>query len=606
MQRFFKWLAAALTLVAIVLGTLVVNAIWFRPFSIRVAFERTFLVFALKDPELLTSIGLLDGLGFRGHNAELTDASPDHDRWLAEFTARELETLRSYDRRRLTGQTALSYDILEWYLDQTVRGVQYLWHAYPVTQFRGSHLSLPDLLARNHRITDRKGAEHYVARLEAFGEKFDQIVANLRHRESMGIVPPRFVALGVADQCRAFLEPPVQENVLFTSFVERLADVDKNELDPQERDRFTARVEAAIRESVHPAYEALAQHMRELAERVETDHGVWALPNGDAYYDHLLRGHTTTGLDADTIHARGLAEMERIQGEMDGILRSEGYVDGTVAERMVALADEERFHWPDSDAGREAILEEYRRLIDEIEGGMDLHFLRLPRAEVEVVRIPEFREAGAAAASYQGPSLDGSRPGRFFVNLRDPREHPRFGMPTLAYHEAVPGHHFQTSLQAELEGVPQFRRLIPFTAFSEGWALYAERVAKEAGFQEDPYGDLGRLQAELFRAVRLVVDTGIHRQRWTREEAIATMREATGMGEREVTTEIERYFVLPGQATAYKVGMMEILDLRRRAEEALADRFDLRVFHDRVLRNGDMPLELLEREIEAWIAETGS
>jgi uncharacterized protein (DUF885 family) len=229
-------------------------------------------------------------------------------------------------------------------------------------------------------------------------------------------------------------------------------------------------------------------------------------------------------------------------------------------------------------------------------------FVTLPEGSVEVVPVPEFRQDGAPAAYYFPPSLDGSRPGRFFVNLRDPAEMPRFRMRTLAYHEAVPGHHFQSTIQSELTGVPQFRRVLPFTAYSEGWGLYAERLAWEAGFQEDPYDNLGRLQDELFRAVRLVVDTGIHRKRWSRERAIDYMLDNTGMAENDVVVEIERYFVLPGQATAYKVGMIKLLELRERARAALGDAFDIRQFHELVLGNGDLPLTLLEEQVDAWIA----
>ncbi len=291
---------------------------------------------------------------------------------------------------------------------------------------------------------------------------------------------------------------------------------------------------------------------------------------------------------------------------MDAILREQGYTEGTVAERMTALGEEPRFLYPNTDAGREQILEDFQVIIDEIDEAMPDWFITLPKSPVEVVRIPEFRQEGAASASYTLPALDGSRPGRFNVNLRNLREHPRFRMRTLAYHEAVPGHHLQSALQTELTGVPQFRRVLPFTAFSEGWGLYAERLAWEAGFQDDPFDNLGRLQDELFRAVRLVVDTGIHRMRWTREEAITYMVDNSGLAETDVVTEIERYFVLPGQATAYKIGMIKILELRERARGALGEDFDIRMFHEVVLRNGDVPLTILEREVDSWIAEVRS
>jgi uncharacterized protein (DUF885 family) len=275
----------------------------------------------------------------------------------------------------------------------------------------------------------------------------------------------------------------------------------------------------------------------------------------------------------------------------------------SLGDVLRALHREERFTHPDSDEGRQTILVEYQRILDEAAPRLPPLFGRLPRAPVRVERVPAFREAGAAGAYYWPPPLDGSRPGVFYANLRDPREVARFGMRTLAYHEAIPGHHLQIALAQEMEGVPLFRRVVPFTAFVEGWALYAERLAAEQGWHPTPFDRLGQLVAEVFRAARLVVDTGLHAKRWTREQAVDYMLRNTGMGETEVAAEVERYIVLPGQACAYKVGQMKILELRERARSALGPRFDLRTFHDRVLGQGSLPLELLEEEIDAWIAE---
>jgi uncharacterized protein (DUF885 family) len=329
---------------------------------------------------------------------------------------------------------------------------------------------------------------------------------------------------------------------------------------------------------------------------------VWALPDGDKYYQYAIQTHTTTTLTAEQIHQTGLAEVARIGAEMDAILAAAGYTQKTRAERIQALSKSPAQLYANDDSGRAQILKDYQAIIDEITAGLDPAFATKPRAKVEVQRVPVFTERTAPGAYYNAPPLDGSRPGVFFANLRDMTEQPKFSMRTLAYHEAVPGHHLQMSIARELKGLPLFRTVIPFTAYSEGWALYAERLAWEMGFEKDPMDNLGRLRDEMFRAVRLVVDTGMHAKHWTREQAIEYMVANTGMAEAAVVTEIERYLVSPGQALAYKTGMLKILELRERARAALGTKFDIREFHDVVLKNGAMPLAVLERVVDAYIA----
>ena len=312
-------------------------------------------------------------------------------------------------------------------------------------------------------------------------------------------------------------------------------------------------------------------------------------------------------MKADEIHRIGLAEVDRIQSEMLTIFAAEGYDPELGVKALFdELAKEERFYYPDTDEGREQILKDYAKIIEEIETGMAQAFNIKPKASIEVKRVPEFSEKTAPGAYYNQPSQDGSRPGIFYANLYDIKATPKYGMRTLAYHEGVPGHHFQIAIQTELEGIPEFRKQAGFTSYSEGWGLYAERLAWEMGFQTEPYDNLGRLQAELFRAVRLVVDTGIHAKRWTREEAIEYMLANTGIAESDVVSEIERYIVSPGQATAYKVGMMELLRLRDEAKNALGDKFDVRDFHDTVLQNGALPLTALRELVMKYIAEKQS
>lgn len=600
MKRVLKWIGALVGVAMLVVTVFAVNAIWFKPFSIRVFYERVFLEYALKDPELLSSIRILEPLGIDYYNDDLTDASIERTHELNQKLKDDLATLRRYDRESMDPDGRLSYDILEWFLDMQKKGQEWTFHNYPVNQMFGVQSSLPDFMVQQHQVLDEEDANDYVARLTQFDVKFGQVIEQLRYREERDIIPPRFVVEKVLKEMKGFIDSEANEHLLYTKFEEKL---DEAEIAGESRERLLSEAETAIIQDVYPAYEGLIAYFEQLQPKATTNHGIWKLPDGENYYDHQVRWHTTTDLTAEEVHQIGLDEVARIGAEMDAILVAEGYTEGTVGERVNTLTTEARFLYPDTDEGREDILADYQAIIDEINEGLDPYFGVRPEAGVEVKRIPEFKEETSPGAYYQSPAMDGSRPGRFFANLRDVKEIPRWGMRTLAYHEAVPGHHFQKALQQEITGVPTFRKLLGFTAFAEGWALYAERLAWELGFQEDPYDNLGRLQAEMFRAVRLVVDTGIHYKRWDRERAIQYMVDHTGMPESEVTSEIERYFVMPGQALAYKIGMLKFLELRERAREELGEAFDIRGFHDLLLTSGDMPLAIAEERVERWISE---
>jgi len=420
-------------------------------------------------------------------------------------------------------------------------------------------------------------------------------------REQKQILPPRFVVGEVLKEMTEFIGAPASENILATSFKTRAAKIEK--LSDADRADFQARVETAINSKIYLAYQKLIDYFRDILPKTTTDDGVWKLPDGDAYYAYKLHENTTTTLKPDEVHELGLREVARIEGEMRTILDANGFSVQPIGEAMDKLAKDSRFLFPNNDKGRAEALAKYMELITQATAHSSKElFLTTPRAKIEVRRVPEFKEATAPGAYYEPPAMDGTRPGIFFANLRDMNEVPKWSMPTLAYHEGVPGHHWQISTAEELKGVPQFRKVIPFTAYVEGWALYCEWLAKQAGwYDNDPFGDLGRLRDELFRAVRLVVDTGIHAKRWPREQAIAYMREKTGMGEKEVKSEIERYIVAPGQACAYKVGMLKIQELRARAEKELGAKFDQREFHDAVLNNGALPLEILEEQVNDYI-----
>ncbi len=601
LKRTLKWLGAIFAVFVIALAVFLVNLIWFRPWSLNLFYEKVFAEVVFDHPELLSALGLVEQFGITGHNGKLDDESSAHQQREFDRWKRDLTQLRQYPLDRQSPSQKLSTHVLEWFLQMQVEGEKWQWHDYPVNQLFGVQNQFPSFMANTHRLLTRKDCEYYLKRLDALPKKFDQLLDGLKVREEKQILPPRFVVEEVLKEITEFIGKPASENILATSFKTRAAKIEK--LSDADRADFQARAETAITGKVYPAYQKLIDYFQEILPKTTTDDGVWKLPDGDAYYAYKLHENTTTTLKPDEVHELGLREVARIEGEMRTLLDANGFSGQPIGEAMDKLAKDSRFLFPNNDKGRADALAEYTRLIRQAtERSSKQLFLTTPRAKIEVRRVPEFKEATAPGAYYDFAAMDGTRPGIFFANLRDMNEVPRWSMPTLAYHEGVPGHHWQISTVEELKDLPQFRKIIPFTAYIEGWALYCEWLAKQAGwYDKDPFGDLGRLRDELLRAVRLVVDTGIHAKHWTREQAIAYMRDKTGMGEKEVKSEIERYIVAPGQACAYKIGMLKIQELRARAQKELGEKFDQREFHDAVLRNGALPLEILEEQINEYI-----
>jgi len=598
MKKVLKWLGGIILVLIAAAGVWIANVGFYRPYSIDLFFNRVFVRFAFDNPELLTSLAP-HPLGIRYFDRRLSDSSLKHDDASAEFVRHELATLHSYDRAKLKTDQQLSYDILDNFLQTAVDGDPFRYHDYPLNPTAGVQSELPSFMIGQHPVDSAADGRTYIARLNQFGVKFDQVLEGLELRRTRQLIPPKFVVDKTLAQMRDFIAKPAKENPLYTGFAEKLGKL--NSVPEATRTALLADAESAIQNVVYPAYGRLIAHFESLQSVATENNGVWALPDGDAYYAWAVRQQTTSDLSPDQIHELGLAEVARIETEMDTILREQGYTQGSVGARMTALRKEPRFLFSDDDAGRQQSLAEYQRIIDEVNAGLDPYFSVRPKLGVEVKPVPSFKEASAPGAYYEPGALDGSRPGVFFANLRKISELPKFGMRTLAYHEAIPGHHFQISVAQELKGVPIFRRVLPFNAYSEGWALYAERLAYELGYEKDPFDNLGRLQAELFRAVRLVVDTGMHRKRWTREQALAYMIDKTGMGETDATAEIERYLVWPGQALGYKLGMLKILELREHAKAVLGDKFDLREFHKVILTRGAMPLPIMAAQVEAWL-----
>jgi uncharacterized protein (DUF885 family) len=602
---FFKRLGQGCLLLAVAGGAFAAHE-WYaqKPFMFRAFLDRTLVKFAFESPETLTSLGFLESLGIKGHNAELDDDSPKKaDEVFAKVKDLRL-TLMQYADEDLDEEQLISKEIALYLADFSIASEPYRYHDYPVNQLFGVQNGYPSFMEAQHQIDSVADAENYLQRLMKVKVKFAQNLEGLKLREQHGVIPPRFVVDRVLTEMNEFVATPVEENILYSSMKTKMS---KAGIGVDEQKRLLQLANSHIREFVYPAYGLFIEYFETLKPKAGTDDGFWSLPEGDKAYALALKFFTTTNYSADEIHQMGLDEVARIQAEMLTILAEQGYdTSAGFSAAIEALAAEPQFYYPDTDEGRAQILADYQTILDEINAGLDQVFRIRPKAGMEVVRIPEFKEKTAPGAYYQQGAIDGSRPGRFFANLYDIKATPKYSMRTLAYHEGIPGHHFQVSVAMELEGMPLLRRMAPFTAYVEGWALYSERLAWEQGFQNDPFDNIGRLQAELFRAVRLVVDTGIHHSHWTREEAIAYMKANTGMAESDVVAEIERYIVMPGQATSYKVGMMKILELRERAKKELGDKFSLQDFHDVVLANGAVPLDILDKLVDRYISRVNA
>lgn len=602
MRTAFRWIFRTLLLLLAVFALLLIHTIWFRPIKPDWFYNRVFVEYGIQDPQMLSSMRMLPSW-MDWYSDDLTDQSLAQEKKLQDKLRNDLATLRQYDRAGMNQADALNYDMLEYFLAMQAEGEPFAHHNYPLNQLFGIQNEFPTFMATQHPVASVGEAEDYIARLNKAPAMVDQVMEGLLARERENIIPPTFVVEKVLKEMRAFVAAEPTKNILYTSLAEKFDLAGESAVNTSQRKALLRKTETAIRDEVYPAYGKFIAYYEKLLPKTTGNNGVWALPNGKAFYAYAVKMHTTTNMTPEQVHQLGLSEVARIESEMDAILRGEGLTLGSVGARVQGISKRPDQLYPDTDAGRAQIITDFQRIIDDIDQNLTPYFNVRPKMGVKVERVPAFREATAPGAYYNGPAFDGSRPGIFYINLRNTAEVAKFGMRTLAYHEAIPGHHFQIAIQQELTGVPIFRKVLPFTAYAEGWALYSERLAWEAGFQKAPLDNLGRLQAEMFRAVRLVVDTGLHEKRWTREQAIAYMLEKTGMPETDVVAEIERYLVMPGQALAYKVGMNKILELRDYAKTELGPKFDLKAFHDVVLTGGSMPMALLEQRVKQWVAK---
>ena len=556
----------------------------------------------LDSPQTLTSLGLHQLDFLTNHNENLDDYSvekseSDHEKFLVYY-----EKLNNFDETKLPDSAKLNLEVAKFAANIKKRGFEnFRYYMGPFIQFYGTHLSFVNFMTDTHKLVSEKDAEDYIKRIAKIPDAIDQLMIFEKRRAEAGIYSPKFVYEKTLLQLTSLIETPTDQHPLFMSFKDASESMD---LETDKKESMFLSLKDNI-EKFKSSYARLKILVEENSQNAREFDGVWSLPNGDDYYKHRLQIFTTTDLTADEIHKLGLQMVEEIQSEIKRILSEEGYdINRPLADLFVELNNDPRFLFEDSDEGREAILDEYRRINEETYAMLPDYFNELPKAKVVVKRVPIFSEKSAAGGYYQGSSLDGSRPAAWYANLYDINATQTFKMPALSFHEAVPGHHLQIALNQENQNQTLWNKFgYRTSAFSEGWALYAERLAVEAGLLRDPYEQIGSLQSELFRAARLVVDTGLHSKKWTREEAIIYMMDNAGEVRSESESEIERYIVWPGQATSYMIGRIKIMELRERAKAELGNRFNIKDFHSVVLMNGILPLTVLEALVDQYIKE---
>ncbi|MFT6408950.1 MAG: hypothetical protein ACJAQ6_002372 [Arenicella sp.] len=551
-----------------------------------------------QDPEMQSALGL---------------KTEDQDKWfdrsdtasLANIEEAKADMLRlqSFDRALLNGDNSLSYELLEYQLQETIDAAPFLRHAYVVDQFRGQVTDKLSLLLNAHSITTLKDAQDYIARIQGLGDVYQEMTTQLLDRAEFGVLTPAFAYQDmIADISGLGTGMPIDESdkphILLNDFAEKIKAL---ELEEQAIADLTASASAAIAGPFKSNLDALLVEIKRQSSLVDGNKGVWSLPNGEAFYNAQIKRHTTLNLSADEVHQRGLEDVTRIHQEMLGIMQTLEF-EGSLQDFFVFARTDPSNFYSNDDAGREAFLNDARQQTADIFAVADQYFNRLPKASMEVRRVEQWRENSTSIAFYESPPLDGSRPGYYYANLKDMSTYQKSVSTAITYHEGVPGHHFQIALAQELKDLPDFRKHSFYGAYTEGWALYAEGLAKDMGFYQDPMSDFGRLHDEIWRSARLVIDTGIHAKKWTRQQAIDYFRQNTPLSEGDMVTEVERFFVLPGQALGYKIGMMKIIELRARAEETLGELYDIREFHDIVIGKGAMPLPILEAEVNAYIA----
>ncbi len=549
-----------------------------------------------------------EGKAYRG----IKDA--DYGKWGDQSDANEearrqvglkaLADMRArFPRASLSPDDQLSYDLFEKRVARSEATWPYRKYGYVFDQMNGAQSSGPAFLINIHRVSSLSDAEAYVSRLSTLDVPLDQAIAEARAREKLGVLPPKWVfPYVISDSKNIITGAPFTDGPDSALFADLKTKVNALSVSDADKARLIEAGRKALVEKVKPAYQRVIALMEDQQTRAGTDDGIWRFSQGAAQYQALLGSYTTTDMTAEQIHALGLAQVARIHNEMRGIMKQVGFT-GTLQQFFEKMRTDKQFFLPNGPEGKQAYLDQTHAFNKEMEVLLPRYFGTTPKSPLQIKAVEPFREKSAGKAFYNSPAPDGSRPGTYYVNLYDMNDMPTTEIEALFYHEGIPGHHLQRAVQTELGSkVPPFRQFGGFTAYSEGWGLYAERLGKDMGQYKDPYRDFGRLQLELHRAIRLVVDSGLHHKRWTREQAIKYVEDNSADAPGGIVKAIERYIVYPGQATAYMVGKLKIEELRDRAQKRLGDKFDYKGFHDAVLLSGPVPLDILERNVDAWIA----
>lgn len=567
--------------------------------ALNALFEQSFQESLALSPEFQTQLGQKTNYGVWNNSS---DEMAKYQQARAEALLRHLET--GWDPAQLPESARVNYSIFKESLENQVESFRWRRHGYAVNHLYGRHTGIPSFLINQQRVDSVEDAEAYLSRLSNVPYVMGQTIENAKASEAMGVMAPKFSLVKMFPDIRSVISgAPFEEgkpdSAIFADFKKKVGEL---KIDQSAKDELIARASDILLTKLAPAYRDLAALVEAQAAKATDDDGAWKLPDGRDYYRFEVRNATSIDIDPEEVHRIGLQEVEKIQKEMRQIKEKVGF-KGDLQAFFDYLRTDPKFFFPNTDEGKEAFIAQADAYIDAFEPKLDGLFITKPKADLIVKRVEAFREKSAPPAFYNRPALDGSRPGIFYANLYDTKELPKWQLEAIVYHEAIPGHHMQIAIAQELEDVPTFRKFAFFGAYTEGWGLYSEMLPKELGFYEDPYSDFGRLNTQIWRAVRLVVDSGIHAKKWTREQAIDYMVENTPLSREVVTREVDRYIVNPGQATSYYIGLLKILELRQRAEAALGDRFDLRAFHDRIITSGAVSLPVLDTLVETWIAE---
>jgi uncharacterized protein (DUF885 family) len=602
MKKLFKYIGYAILSGLALISLYLANLFFMKPYSLDHYLTKELVVGLLDSPEFMTYIGVFDPYNaILKHNQKLSIDTLEEGEEDYNDNLKHLAMLKKYNPESLSDVQKVTQKIAIFSTENSInRFENFRYHSYPFNQISGNHLGLVEFMTDTHPVRNFREATDYIKRVKLFDESLNADLVWLEEQKKLGIFAPVYVFDHVIRQLNELIGYEDDSNPLMQVFIRKVGELD---IDQQSKEDLASDLSAVIQSDVKPGYKLILEFMENNYVNANQHHGVWSLPNGDAFYASRLRSFTTTDYTAEEIHQIGLSEVERIGARMKEIFISLGYqVNKPVGEMMNDLNENPDFLYADTPDRKEIVIADYNQMVKEAEEDVRPYFERFPVSPVEVRAVPEYSEKTAAGGYYQAPSLDGSRPGVFYANLYDIKQTPTFGMRTLTFHEAVPGHHFQIALNQENKDLTLYRKMgYRTSAFTEGWALYSEQLAVEAGMTKNLYDELGVLQSEMFRANRLVVDTGMHYKRWTREEAMDYMKKTTGMSDTEVRVEIERYIVWPGQATSYKMGMLKILELRKKAQDALGEKFDIRKFHTIVLDQGIVPLFILEDIIDEWI-----